>query len=107
MMLHKELISGRWAQMNLMEQLANVGSEVSRASKWKKKTNEIYAQNSFERALELLDLTILHSPRLSATTELCHTKDELCKHFYEFDADEFEKLNRYFLPFALAARKKN
>jgi hypothetical protein len=105
-MIHKELISGKWAQMSLMEQLANVGSEVSRTSKWKKKENEIYAQNSFERALELLDLTILHSPRFPATKELCRAREEICKHFYESDADEFEKLNRYFLPFALAVRKK-
>jgi len=104
-MIHRELYSGKWAQMSLMEQLANVGSEVSRASKWKKKQNENYAQNSFERALELIDLTILHASRYSAIKELCRTREEMCKHFYESDAEEFEKLNRYFLPFALAARK--
>jgi hypothetical protein len=103
-MIHKELVSGRWAQMNFMEQLANVGSEVSRASKWKKKENEEHAQNSFERALELLDLTISHSPRYTATKELCRVREEMCKHFYESNADEFEKINRYFFPFALAAR---
>jgi hypothetical protein len=104
-MMHKELHSGRWAQMNLMEQLANVGSEVSRASRWKKKENDIHAQNSFERALELLDLTILHSPRYTATKELCRVREEMCRHFYNSDTEEFEKINRYFLPFALAARK--
>jgi len=104
-MIHRELASGKWAQMSFMEQLANVGSEVSRASKWKKKENDIHAQNSFERALELLDLTINNSPRYSATKELCRAREEMCKHFYESDADEFEKLNRYFLPFAMAARK--
>jgi hypothetical protein len=104
-MIHRELISGKWAQTNLMTQLANVGSEVFRASKWKKKENEIHAQNSFERALELLDLTILNSPRYTATKELCRAREELCKHFYDSNADEFEKLNRYFMPFALAARK--
>jgi len=105
-MIHKELAAGRWAQMNLMEQLANVGSEVSRANNWKKKENEVYAQNSFERALELLDLTILHSPRYAVTKELCRTREEMCKHFYRSNVDEFEKINRYFLPFAFAARKK-
>jgi hypothetical protein len=104
-MLHSELHSGRWAQMSLMEQLANVGSEVSRASKWKKKANGVHAQNSFERALELLDLTISLSPRYPVTKELCRAREEMCKHFYESDTNEFEKLNRYFLPFALAARK--
>ena len=104
-MIHRELNDGKWAQMNLMEQLANVGSEVSRASKWKKKENEIHAQNSFERALELLDLTILNSPRYTATKELCRAREEMCRHFFDSNVDEFEKLNRYFLPFALVARK--
>jgi hypothetical protein len=104
--MHNELASGKWAQLNLMEQLANVGSEVSRASKWKKKENKIHAQNSFERALELLDLTILHSPRYAATKELCRAREEMCKHFYESDVNEFEKLNKYFLPFAIGARKQ-
>jgi len=104
-MIHRELNDGKWAQMNLMEQLANVGSEVSRASTWKKKKNEIHAQNSFERALELLDLTILNSPRYAATKELCRAREEMCRHFFDSNVHEFEKLNRYFLPFALAARK--
>ena len=104
-MIHRELISGKWKQMGFMEQLANVGSEVSRASNWKKKYREDYALNSFERALELLDLTIKYSPRYPATRELCRVREEMCKHFFDSNMDEFEKLNNYFLPFALAARK--
>lgn len=34
---HKELAQGRWAQMPLAEQMANIGSEVSRAFNWQKK----------------------------------------------------------------------
>jgi len=104
-MIHKELISGKWMQLNLMEQLANVGSEVSRTSRWKMKNNEIHALNAFERALELLDLTIQNSPRYSATKELCRVREEMCKHFYNSDSREFEKLNQYFMPFAIAVRK--
>jgi hypothetical protein len=104
-MVHRELNAGKWAQMNFMEQLANVGSEVSRASRWKMKNNETHAQNSFERALELLDLTILNSPRYSATKELCRAREEMCKHFYDSTTDEFEKINQYFYPFAVATRK--
>jgi len=103
--MHKELEAGRWNRMGLMEQLANVGSEISRASGWKKKENEIHAQKSFDRALELMDLTIRNSPRYSATKELCRAREEMCKHFYDSNTEDFEKLNRYFFPFALAARK--
>ena len=36
---HKELAAGRWAQMSLAEQMLNIGSEVSRANRWKAKGN--------------------------------------------------------------------
>jgi hypothetical protein len=104
-MIHRELNSGKWKQLSFMEQLANVGSEVSRACKWKMKNNSFHAQNSFERALELLDLTISHSPRYTATKELCRAREEMCKHFYSSNNEEFNKINRYFFPFAFAARK--
>ena len=31
---HKDL-AGRWAQMSLAEQMLNIGSEVSRANRWR------------------------------------------------------------------------
>ena len=34
---HHELASGRWNELSLIEQLGNVGSEIERALKWKKK----------------------------------------------------------------------
>ena len=37
---HKGLATGRWAQMSLSEQMANIGSEISRALNWKRKNNE-------------------------------------------------------------------
>ncbi len=30
-MIHKELASGRWAQLSFVEQMGNIGSEVERA----------------------------------------------------------------------------
>ena len=53
---HKEL-QKRWHNLSLMEQLANVGSEVERALTWKEKCNIEYSALAFERALELLDYT--------------------------------------------------
>jgi hypothetical protein len=32
--IHKQLTAGRWQRLSLMEQLANVGSEVGRAARW-------------------------------------------------------------------------
>lgn len=36
---HKGLATGRWAQMSLAEQMLNIGSEISRANRWKSKGN--------------------------------------------------------------------
>ena len=40
--IHKESASGRWIQFSLAEQMANIGSEVSRASKWQGKDEKIF-----------------------------------------------------------------
>lgn len=55
---HKELASGRWRQLSFLEQMANVGSEVERYLTWRAKGRPDLAQRAFERALELIDLTL-------------------------------------------------
>ena len=47
-----------WEKLTLMEQMANIGSEVERAILWKEKNNPTYSQQAFYRALELIDLTL-------------------------------------------------
>ncbi len=58
MKIHKDLSPERWFTLSLLEQLANVGCDVERSINWKKQGNSEYSQHAFERALELLDLTI-------------------------------------------------
>ena len=36
---HKELSQGKWQKMSLIEQMANIGSEVERAINWKNKND--------------------------------------------------------------------
>jgi hypothetical protein len=55
---HKNLAAGRWHQLSFLEQMANIGSEVERALNWRRKNNPTYSQRAFERALELIDLTL-------------------------------------------------
>ena len=57
-MQHKDLAIARWGTLTLMEQLANIGSEVIRATNWQKKGNTEYATLAFYRALELTDCTL-------------------------------------------------
>ena len=48
----------KWAAMDFISQMANIGSEVGRTLKWKQKGNTALAKNAFIRALDLFDLTI-------------------------------------------------
>ncbi len=57
-MHHKGLSLERWFKFSLMEQLANVGTDVARALAWRKKNDLENSRLAFERSLELLDLTI-------------------------------------------------
>jgi hypothetical protein len=70
---HQSLASGRWGTLSLIEQLANIGSEVERALKGRDKGNPGYSQRALERALELIGLTIgdpRHRGRLKEITRL-------------------------------------
>jgi hypothetical protein len=104
---HKELAAGRWAQMPLVEQMANVGSEVGRALNWRAKHNEVYADQAMIRALELLWLTIEGARKRPGLRELVRVREALLDYFYgdnEYRSTD-EQWNKYFLQFAYAARK--
>lgn len=104
---HQELAKGRWFELSLIEQLANVGSEVERAINWKDKGNAQYSQLAFERALELLSLTIddpKNKFRLKEPTRLY----ELLVDYFAGDNSfgSSDKLwHNYFLAFAYAVRQ--
>ena len=106
--IHKGLANGRWYELNLPEQLGNVGSDVDRIISWRKKDNEEHATNAFYRALDLLDLTISdkrwHGPKLK---ELCRLREVLCDSFFgghEYNTP-LEYFSKYFYQFALIAHK--
>lgn len=78
---HQELAAGRWRQFSLAEQLANTGSEVSRALNWKAKQNEPHAREALVRALELLDLTISDPKHKGRLKELLRLRECLADYF--------------------------
>lgn len=80
-MMHKEMAAGRWFQMSLMEQLANVGADVSRAIRWKNKNNPEFAQGAFERSLELFYLTIADPKNKGRLKEVCRAKEAWIDYF--------------------------
>lgn len=104
---HKELAQGRWARMPLAEQLANIGSEVSRALNWRKKGNKEYAEKAVVRALELLDLSLESTKTYPTLKELARLREAIVDYFY--GANQFESSEtlwrKYFDHFAYLARK--
>ena len=105
---HKSLAEGRWAQMPLSEQMANIGSEISRALNWQRKNNEKYCLKSVGRALELICLTLDSTTVKSHLKELTRLKEGVLDYFYgsnEFSSSEM-LWEKYFNHFNFVARKE-
>lgn len=106
---HKDLAMGRWSQLSLMEQMANIGSEVERALNWRIKKNTDYAQKAFERALELIDLTLDCDRNYAHLKEVTRMREAVVDYFFgvnQFMSSETSWRN-YFLPFTYASRKNH
>lgn len=107
MISHRSLqTGGKWAALSFFEQMGNIGSEVSRACRWKEKQRPEMMQRAFYRGLELLDFTIALScgPR---RRELLRAREVMC----DFFAGENEyrstarQMIRYYDAFAAAGRR--
>ncbi|MES2208887.1 MAG: hypothetical protein V4515_01715 [Chloroflexota bacterium] len=105
---HREAAAGEWFDLSLMAQLGNIGTEVARAARAVQAGNETRAWNALVRALELFDLTIAdrrwRGPELR---ELCRAREVVCDFLVGDNeyASSAASLDRYFLPFAIAARR--
>ena len=83
------MAAGRWREMTLVEQMANIGSEV-------------------DRALELLDLSLDSTQEFPQLKELARTREVLVDYFCgdnQYQSTE-SSWRKYFLAFATAVRKK-
>ncbi len=105
--VHKELAAGRWGELTFAEQMANIGSEVERAIKWRDK-NERLSRNAFERGLELLWLAKGDSRNRHRLKELTRLYEVMVDYFdgeNQFQSSD-ELWQKYFRPFNWAARAK-
>ena len=103
---HKGLADGRWRVFTLAEQLGNVGSEIGRAIHWKGR-NERAFEGAVARAFELLDFTIQDPRWKHRLKELVRARELIADAYFggtEYGTT-FEDLDRYFLSYALAARR--
>jgi hypothetical protein len=98
----------RWDSFSLMEQLAHVGSEVERAIRAHETRNAARFNGALARALELFDLTAADERwRGPRRREILRAREEFCRLFFDPDvsAGSAAGLRRYFLAFAVAARR--
>ena len=106
--MHRDLAAGRWRTMPLVEQMANVGSEVSRTIRALRQGNAERATHAMARALELFDLTATDPRRRGAPRrEVLRARELFCGLRYSdtpTDGDA-EFMDRYFLQFAVAAQR--
>lgn len=102
--LHRELASGRWFDLPLVEQMANIGSEVERTISWRDR-NATNSGAALDRCLELLDLTITDPRHRRRLRELTRLREALADYFV-FDnsyRSTDEAWRRYFHAFTYAA----
>ena len=106
---HKNLAAGKWNQLSFIEQMANIGSEVERSLNWRIKKNADYAQKAFERALELIDLTLDNDRNYAHLKEIARMREAMVDYFLgvnQFMSSESSWRN-YFLPFTYASRRNH
>lgn len=107
-LFHQDLAAGRWRQLSLLEQMANIGSEVGRAINARDQHNEERAISASYRALELFDLS-LNDPKLKhRLKEIARARECFADFFFGENQYAFtgEWWQKYFLDFAVATRMK-
>ena len=107
MIMHHELANGRWKELTLAEQLANIGSETYRVYNALLSKKEERALSAYNRYNELMDLTFSQGSIDGALSnnpamweELCRFRELYCAAFLERNLPELAACNRYLDQFA-------
>lgn len=106
MKYHAPISQEKWDALSTIEQMANIGSEVSRAIHWKEKDTKTM-QCAVYRALELLTLSIEDKKNTEGLKEILRVRECIADYFlgkniYHFTDEWWQK---YFLEYAMAARR--
>jgi hypothetical protein len=101
--------AGRWTEMSLVEQRANIGSEVVRACQAKEAGNSERLEFALVRCLDLFDLTLADLRWVGRRREIARVR-EIVLDLVVGDNDSgstTEWIDRYFLEYAVAARNRS
>lgn len=105
--IHKNLASGKWQTLSLVEQLGNIGSEISRALRWENKDRNNF-ESAVVRALELFDLTLQDPRWRGRLREIARDREvflDAISGGREYKSS-LKNLEKYFFHFAYCARQK-
>jgi hypothetical protein len=96
----------KWQKMTILEQIGNIGSEVGRAISAERRGDETSKDSAIARALDLFNATSdglarQKSPRLR---EVLRARDQFLSLFFDDNFAEADKVENYFMQFAIAAR---
>lgn len=96
--------------MTIAEQLGNIGSEISRATKWTSRNPDL-ARSALYRALDLFDLTLddpRHRQSPARLREIARAREVVVDLFAGSNqyGSTAESLQRYFDAYAACCRRK-
>jgi len=105
--MFNENFKERWQKLSLIEQLANIGSEIYRVKMWQGKDKNLF-ENSIIRVLDLFNLTLSDPKNKGRLKEISRAKELFLDAVYN-GAKEYkttlEDLDKYFYQFALLVSK--
>lgn len=107
--LHAGLAAGRWNELTLLQQLANIGSEVGRAVRARSLGDDERLAGALDRCLELFDLTLADDRWRGRRREIARAREIVCDYLVGDNVygGSPTNLEAYYLPFAVAARNSD
>ena len=98
----------RWAELSFDEQMGNIGSEVGRSIIAHRNGNTVREARAIDRAIDLFSATVetlIGTEYAYRLKEVLRARDEFLRLFFDgtFESDA-DKIERYFMFFAFAAR---
>jgi hypothetical protein len=97
----------RWQRLSLIEQLANIGSEIYRVKMWQGKDEKLF-ENSIIRVIELFNLTLSDPKNKGRLKEVARAKELFLDAVYNGGKEyktSLDDLDKYFYQFALIVSK--
>jgi len=106
--IHTDLANGRWFKMTLAEQMGNIGSEIHRMVKAENQDQARF-DSAFDRALELIDLTLADPRWKTGYKEIARVREVLCDIYFGQNqyGTPIKALDDYFFQFGLIAGCKS